>query len=222
MATILIRLVGAMQSWGTTSRFDHRDTGKEPSKSGVIGLIASAMGIERDNWAELKPLAELNMGIRHDRAGIPKRDYQTVKDIISADHAKIHPTAVTPRDYLADAAFLVGLESADNALLEQVQSALKNPVWPMGLGRKSYVPSETIYLADGFQEKNLRDALISYPWIGKGTPPAKLLYSFETKDRSGVLRMDQLLSSFIDRRFGARFARSEWIPYSLEVNHVSA
>ncbi|MCI0421769.1 MAG: CRISPR-associated protein Cas5, partial [Acidobacteria bacterium] len=27
MPTLLLRLVGPMQSWGTTSRFDQRDTG---------------------------------------------------------------------------------------------------------------------------------------------------------------------------------------------------
>ena len=47
MPTLLLRLVAPLQSWGTTSRFDDRDTGKEPSKSGVIGLLAAAMGIHR-------------------------------------------------------------------------------------------------------------------------------------------------------------------------------
>src|SRR3990170_1963445 len=110
MPTLLLRLVGPMQSWGTTSRFDHRDTGKEPSKSGVVGLLAAALGIDRENWSELEPLTRLAMGVRHDRPGEPKRDYQTAKDIISADGKKKHDTAVTTRDYLADAAFLVGLE----------------------------------------------------------------------------------------------------------------
>ena len=44
MPTLLLRFIGPMQSWGTTSRFDQRDTGKEPSKSGVVGLLAAAMG----------------------------------------------------------------------------------------------------------------------------------------------------------------------------------
>src|SRR3989337_2849908 len=77
MPTLLVRLAGPMQSWGTTSRFDQRDTGKEPSKSGVIGLLAAAMGIDRGNWDDLEPLTRLAMGVRHDRPGIPKREYQT-------------------------------------------------------------------------------------------------------------------------------------------------
>ena len=69
MPTLLLRLVGPMQSWGTTSRFDQRDTGKEPSKSGVVGLLAAALGIDRENWTDLEPLTRLSMGVRHDRPG---------------------------------------------------------------------------------------------------------------------------------------------------------
>lgn len=52
--------------------------------------------------------------------------------------------------------------------------------------------------------------------------PDKLLVSLESEDRSGALKMDQPLSSFAERRFGARFVRSEWIPFPQEVTHVSA
>ena len=157
MPTLLLRLAGAMQSWGTTSRFDQRDTGKEPSKSGVTGLLAAALGIDRENWADLEPLTPLPMGVRHDRPGILKRDYQTAQQIISADHSKIHETAVTTRDYLADAVFLVGLEGADRSLMEQIHAALRDPAWPLALGRKSYVPSESIWIENGLQDAPLRD-----------------------------------------------------------------
>ena len=48
MSVLLMRLAGPMQSWGTQSRFGHRDTGTEPSKSGVIGLLCAALGWPRD------------------------------------------------------------------------------------------------------------------------------------------------------------------------------
>src|SRR3546814_10860099 len=85
MSTLLLRLAGPMQSWGTTSRFDQRDTGKEPSKSGVVGLLAAALGIDRENWADLEPLTRLTMGVRHDRPGVLKRDYQTAQNIIRSE-----------------------------------------------------------------------------------------------------------------------------------------
>lgn len=226
MPTLLLRLVGTMQSWGTTSRFDQRDTGKEPSKSGVVGLLAAAMGIDRENWVDVEPLTHLSMGIRHDRSGMPKRDYQTAQHIISADRSKIHETAVTTRDYLADAAFLVGLVGEDRILLERIHAALRDPVWPLALGRKSYVPSESIWMENAVQDVPLRETLARCPWIATLRKweelPEKLLVSFESEDGSGVLKMDQPLSSFAERRFGARFVHSEWIPFPQGVTHVSA
>ena len=224
MPTLLLRLAGAMQSWGTTSRFDQRDTGKEPSKSGVTGLLAAALGIDRENWTDLEPLIRLTMGVRHDRPGIPKRDYQTAQQIISADHSKIHETAVTTRDYLADAVFLVGLEGANRSLMEKIHAALRDPFWPLALGRKSYVPSESIWIENGLQDGPLRDVVARWPWLAtlrRGEDlPQVLLVSFESDDGSGVLKMDQPLSSFAERRFGTRFVRSEWIPLAQEVPHV--
>lgn len=226
MPTLLLRLAGAMQSWGTTSRFDQRDTGKEPSKSGVIGLLAAALGIDRGNWSDLEPLTRLSMGVRHDRPGVPKRDYQTAQNIISADGSKTHETAVTTRDYLADAAFLVGLEGQDRSLIERMHSALREPVWPLALGRKSYVPSESIWIENGVLDATLHDALAQWPWIcsrrHREPLPEKLLFSFESEDGSGVLKMDQPLSSFAERRFGARFVRSEWIPFPQKVADAPA
>ncbi len=231
MPTLLIRLVGPMQSWGTISRFDQRDTGKEPSKSGVVGLLAAAMGIDRENWKELEPLTRFSMGVRHDRPGVPKRDYQTAgcastDTIIRADGTPSKDGVVSHRFYLADAAFLVGLEYGDRTLLERIHAALRNPVWPLALGRKSYVPSEPVWIENGVQDAPLRDALTRWPWITAQRKweerSEKLLVSFESTDGSGVLKMDQPLSSFAERRFGARFVLSEWIPFPQEAANVSA
>jgi CRISPR system Cascade subunit CasD len=231
MPTLLLRLMGPMQSWGTTSRFDLRDTGKEPSKSGVIGLIAAAMGIERENWTRLEPLTRLAMGVRHDRPGVPKYDYQTAgcaatDTIIQADGKPAKSGVVSQRNYLADAAFLVGLECEDRLLLERIYASLQNPVWTLALGRKSYVPSEPIWIENGLQDAPLRDVLAQWPWISSlrkwEKSPEQLLVSFESDDGSGVLKMDQPLSSFAERRFGTRFVRSELIGFPQEVTHVSA
>ena len=230
MPTLLLQLVAPMQSWGTTSRFDQRDTGKEPSKSGVIGLLAAAMGIDRENWHDLKPLTRLAMGVRHDRPGVPKQDYQTAgcaenDTIIKADGKPSKDGVVSQRFYLADAAFLVGLECNERSLLERIHAALRDPIWPLALGRKSYVPSEPIWIEHGVQDAPLREALFRWPWISTRRRweeiPEKLLASFESEDSSGVLKMDQPLSSFAERQFGARFVRSEWIPFPQEVKYVS-
>jgi len=230
MPTLLLRLVGPMQSWGTTSRFSQRDTGKEPSKSGVIGLLAASLGIDRENWEDLEPLTRLTMAVRHDRPGVPKRDYQTAgcarpDKIVKADGKLSSDGVVSQRYFLSDAAFLVGLEGTNRRLLERAHESLRNPVWPLALGRRSYVPTEPVWIADGLRDAPLRDAIAQFPWISSPrrweAPPAQLLISFESLDNSGLLKMDQPLSSFAHRRFGARFVHSEWIPLPTEVINVS-
>lgn len=230
MPTLLLRLVGPMQSWGTTSRFGQRDTGKEPSKSGVVGLLAAALGIDRENWTDLEPLTRLSMGVRHDRPGVPKREYQTAgcaaaDTIIRADGKQAEGGGVvSQRFYLADACFLVGLEGNDITLLKRLYAALQNPVWTLALGRKSYVPSESVWIEGGLQDAPLMDVLARWPWIAIQRKweafPEKIMVSYESVDGSGVLKMDQPLSSFAERRFGARFVRSEWIAFPPEVVNV--
>jgi CRISPR system Cascade subunit CasD len=231
MPTLLLKLVGPMQSWGSTSRFDERDTNKEPSKSGVIGLLAAALGIDRENWEQLKPLTQLRMVVRHDRPGIIKREYQTAGcanpyEIIKADGSLSDKGITSVRYYLADAAFLVGLECDDRQLLESIHSALQNPVWPLSLGRKSYVPSEDIWVNEGLQKESLSVVMLRWPWIATlrkyESFPEKLLISFESDNGEGILKMDQPLSSFSSRYFGARYVKSEWISFPKEVADVTA
>ena len=42
MSTLLLRLAAPLQAWGTASKFERRRTQREPSKSGVIGMLAAA------------------------------------------------------------------------------------------------------------------------------------------------------------------------------------
>lgn len=55
MATLLLRLAAPMQSWGMDSKFETRKTGREPTKSGVVGLLAAACGIGREEPAGSSP-----------------------------------------------------------------------------------------------------------------------------------------------------------------------
>jgi CRISPR system Cascade subunit CasD len=222
MVTLLLRLQGPMQSWGTTSRFDERDTQLEPSKSGVLGLICAALG--RDRSEDIQDLANLRMGVRSDHEGVPMRDYQTVggsrdpkrKTLLIASGDTQARTVVSPRFYLADAAFLVGLEGENRSLLETVHTALRTPVWPLALGRKSFVPGSPVHLADGLQEWGLMEALRSYPrLVGSGNRQRtkRLRISIENEGQ-GSMRLDQPIAPFAERRFGPRFVRSEVIDVS--------
>ncbi|NLE97041.1 MAG: type I-E CRISPR-associated protein Cas5/CasD, partial [Propionibacterium sp.] len=78
MAVLLLRLAGPMQSWGDSSRFTTRSTRREPTKSGVLGLLAAALG--RPRTAEIADLAGLRFGVRVDQPGKVMVDFQTAQD----------------------------------------------------------------------------------------------------------------------------------------------
>lgn len=216
MATLLLRLQGPLQSWGTTSRFDERDTQLEPSKSGVIGLLCAALG--RDRSEPVADLAALRMGVRVDREGVPMRDYHTATGVLIASSGKadLKRTVVSKRHYLADASFLVGLEGNDESQLRQLQQALQRPVWPLALGRKSFAPSGPVYLPDGLLMQPLQAALQDYNPEHHPRPAGRMRLVLEDP-RQGSVRLDQPVAPYAQRRFGPRFVRTEFF---IGVSHV--
>ena len=171
---LFLRLSGPMQSWGTGSRLQIRRTDDYPSKSGVLGLLLCAMGIGRESAAEaLVPLIELEMGVRIDRPGAPDWDYHTAGAGIGLRKAeggikltastKEPETLLSRRQYLLDASFLVAL-MGDSQLIDHAVDALRNPRWPVFLGRKCCVPSEPVLAGVG-EHPDLRTALESVPFI---------------------------------------------------------
>ena len=205
--TLLLRLVGPMQSWGISSHFTVRDTGREPSKSGVIGLLAAALG--RPRHASISDLAALRMGVRVDREGRVEVDFHTAKHVYKASGG-IKDTEVSRRYYLADAAFLVGLESDDLAFLRRLHNALRNPVWPLYLGRKAFVPGEPVWLPDGLREdEDLLHALSTYPYLGRGDAPARVRIVLD--DPEGEVVRPDVPISFSERRFALRRVKIDFI-----------
>lgn len=133
MATLLLRLAAPLQSWGSDSKFETRKTDREPTKSGVVGLLAAALGLRRDDTEGLARLNGLRFAVRADQEGSLLVDFHTAK---SRD-----TSYVTYRHYLQDAVFLAGLESGDEALLRELEAALRHPVYPLYLGRRSCPPT---------------------------------------------------------------------------------
>jgi CRISPR system Cascade subunit CasD len=214
MNTLLLRLGGAMQSWGVQSRFGVRDTGLEPSKSGVLGLACAAMGIARTDEAQLAQLAHLIMGVRVDREGRLRVDYHTASNVLKAGGG-LKDTELSNRYYLADALFLVGLAGDDLPLLKCIHAALRNPVWPLFLGRKAFVPGQPVWLEDGLKPGvNLLEALTAYPPIT--TSDAQERFRIVYEDPGGVIvRADQPVS-FLTRRFAPRRLTIQFIAAPLQ------
>lgn len=207
---LLLWLEGPMQSWGTRSRWDPRDTGLEPTKSGVVGLIGCAMGLERGS-PELERLDQGALfGVRIDRPGVISTDYQTVsgyhrtaagefkhsggtaKSLAKAQEYD-EATVVSPHEYIHDAIFLVGLEMAADQMLF-VRNALAAPRWPLYLGRKSCPPVRP--LVDGVCEfSNLRNALelrSRHRRADKGILSAYIEDAAGELERQDALRLNQL------------------------------
>ncbi len=216
MDVLLLRLSGVLQAWGTQSNFGVRDTGQEPSKSGVFGLLYAALGYSRDvpfdeDWANLR------MGVRVDQEGTVLRDFHTagIDGIRSTDGRKVltkYPV-VSNRYYLADARFLVALGSPNLEFLRRLHAALRAPVWPLYLGRKSCVPGEPVWLRDGlYPGSDLLTVLSAYPWLGCEPDRAAERLRLVIEDEEGVaIRPDQPLS-FSERRFAPRRVTTLFVP----------
>ena len=203
-ATLLIPLVGPLQAWGVDARFDLRQSGREPSKSGVIGLCCAALG--RDRSEPIDNLSALLFGVRVDREGQLSRDFHTAENVIGAGETKLR-TVVSNRWYLAHAAFLAGLQGPVD-LLTTIHQALQHPYWALSLGRKSCAPS--IPPGSGaVVGLPLQQALLSY----KPLHPIAETYRLVLEDPQGnQSRPDQPLGPFAERRFGMRSVTTLSVP----------
>lgn len=129
--TLFLWLEGPMQSWGERARWSRRDSAAEPTKSGVVGLLACTLGLDQDD--DIRVLSQrLHVGMRCDQPGTLLKDYQTIQGPWG--------TQLSDRYYLCDSTFLIAVQSEDKVLIEQLANAMQSPVWPIFLGRKSCPP----------------------------------------------------------------------------------
>jgi CRISPR system Cascade subunit CasD len=173
LAYLALRLEGPLQSWGSDSQYNRRNTGLMPTKSAIAGMCCAALGLNRGSDGErdfLISFAKTKMtAIAIPRNGVKEelpvrrlQDYHTVGGgydpaklsergniTVSADDGKPRAkngqslAVLTHRQYLTDASFGVVLEG-ERPLLEQISEALKNPVWGVWLGRKACVPTAPV------------------------------------------------------------------------------
>ena len=209
--TLLLQLAGPMQSWGFRSRFDNRDTGLEPTRSGVIGLLCAAQGLGRDT--DLSEFERLQMGVRVDAPGRVAFDYHTAQPVWRGSTA----TTVSDRYYLADARFLVGLQADNKAWLQNLEAALRDPVWPLFLGRKSFAPSLPVHLeTSGLRAGEVEAVLRAEAWrwltrqeeraVSKNPLQLRLVFESDVP-RAGVAISDAP-RDFARRRYGVRYLRT--------------
>jgi len=229
VSVLLLCLAGPLQSWGVASRHNTRDSLPFPTKSGVVGLLANALGRRRTDPVD--DLAALRLGVRIDQPGERIVDFHTVS---GASHAPLETarqrlpnagggrlsvsdsTKITRRIYLADAVFVAGLEG-DEPTVETLARAVSRPCRPLFLGRRSCPPARPVLL-DVRRDVDLKAALTEASWQASRSyrrrvpHPAELPLVLEDPDGDEVL-LDQPLSfQHSKRRYAARNVRYLRIP----------
>jgi CRISPR system Cascade subunit CasD len=216
MTTLLLRTHG-LQSWGTRSHWNLRDTERTPTKSGVLGMIARCLGLDRS--APVDRLMALRMGCRADRPGLPVTDFQTAQDVETAESTPTKrrtKNVISWRDALADASFLVGLEG-EVELLVDIETALRQPVWAPYLGRKNHPPALPLFLpGGGLREIDLVQALSTEPlyvWRPDTSGPRLVRAEIEVPgpEDGATQRNDALApgATWATRHYQPRWVRTE-------------
>lgn len=176
---LLLWFEAPLQAWGVDSKFFRRDTLNFPTKSGVLGLLCSALGASGEQRELLDQFASLRQTVlsfvrldKHTNEKIKSepflRDFQMIGSgyndsdwwenlFIPKKNDGKKPvgsgTKMTFRYYLQDARFAVIVESpAKNS--EELIYFLQNPVFDLYLGRKTCIPTELIYQGKFDNEKN--------------------------------------------------------------------
>lgn len=245
MSTLLIRLAGPLQSWGYRSRFIDRDTGLEPTKSGVVGLLCCALGQSRAQSPT--KLASLAMHVRVDRQGTLLEDFHTAGGGIfrsskeyyapKSSGGKGENPVITHRHYLQDASFLVALEG-DHQLLTTLAAKLSDPAWPLALGRRSCPPAEPVLESHSPLEQDAFTSLLHYPlklhpqhlperWNPQSEQfepdlsPQKIRFVRECPSRESAhsVRQDVPVAwnDSLSRQYSTRFVREEIVSMTPEV-----
>ena len=153
-AFIVFRLYGPLEAWGDIAVGEERPTTSHPSKSAVLGLVAAALGLRRDQEPEHQALRDgYSFGVRVDALGVPLRDYHTSqspksssrlahlrsrRDELADPHNRT--TALSTRDYRCDGFYTACLcrrEHEQAPTPEDILDALTTPRFTLYLGRKS-------------------------------------------------------------------------------------
>ncbi|MCK2214770.1 type I-E CRISPR-associated protein Cas5/CasD [Actinomadura sp. ATCC 31491] len=214
MSGLVLRLAGPLQSWGEHSVFAQRDTLRFPTRSGLIGLLASAEGFERGR--SLTGYEGLRFTVRIDRPGVRLLDFHTIGGGMSrgvprpdgTQRPQGTATMVTRRQYLSDAVFTVAVEGPDERLAE-IAEALRQPRWQPYLGRRSCPPDQPLLLSSTAADPvaDLRTRVpIARALRGSDQPEAEFVTESAEETADSVTELADVPESFsrCDRRYRTR------------------
>lgn len=154
---LLFRLYGPMAAWGDVAVGEYRPSYAHPGKSAILGLLAAAKGIRRqEEHIHQQMAAGYGLAIAVEASGMLLRDYHT-SQVPPQQRKVVHytrrdelrssklNTILSTRDYRCDGLYKVCLwiESQDTApySLVELRKALHHPRFVLYLGRKSCPPA---------------------------------------------------------------------------------
>lgn len=183
--TLIFTLSARMASFGELAGHSRRSTLTGPTRSAVLGLVAAALGLRRDEAPRLTRLDETRVAVAILRHGSLLRDYHTVQTIPTAKVKRPATraealrrvgrdvnTTITERDYLCDVLYGVALWGGVWPLAE-IEAVLKAPAFPLYLGRKSCPLSAPLNpkIMDAQTPREAFATLVLPPWEeGDKTP----------------------------------------------------
>ena len=149
---LVFQLYAPLVSWGDQAVGQERPTADHPSRSALLGLLAAALGIDRNDEAQQQKLIDsCHFGIKLYSPGLAMRDFHTtqvpptnkkVKHLYTRKdelaETKIG-TILSFRSYQQDSfsAAAVWLAGESHYSLTQLSEALKAPHFHLYLGRKA-------------------------------------------------------------------------------------
>lgn len=218
MKTILLKLSGPMQAFGTSSNFETRYTDYYPSKSAIVGMLAASLGYRRDD-SRIERINEIDFAVRVDQKPNLIRDYQI------AQKYKINGTLernyVTNRYYLEDGIFIVAIGARDE-LIDELYEALNRPYFQVFMGRRSCPPPADFILNLVEEEpiealKNLSWQASSYFKRRNKFYKANIYADYDLIEGRKIRRNDRVISFSQKRReFSIRFESENSIDFSEE------
>lgn len=221
MKTILLKLSGPMQAWGTGSKFETRYTDHYPSKSAIIGMLAASLGYRRDD-ERISKLNEIDFAVRVDQRPNLIRDYHIASKY--KKNGTFERNYVTNRYYLEDGVFVVAIGSNDE-LIEKLYRALENPYFQPYMGRRSCPPPADFLI--GVRDLGPIVSLKELDWqassyFKKRYPSyvAELYADSHLLAGKEKIRNDRVVSfSYEGRKFMPRFESESSISFGYETSH---
>ncbi len=156
MKFLLFQIYSPLVSWGEIAVGGERQSSRHPSKSAVIGMIAAALGIKRDEEERLIKLADsLGFAVQLYSGGSVLKDFHTVQ--VPKKENKVNHysrrselmadkvgTILSRREYRCDALSVIAVyikKNSSDLTLESIEKALREPVFHLYFGRKSAAPA---------------------------------------------------------------------------------